>query len=94
MIKYYQQSNVFTIWRLNIAGMRGDNVESGRVAIKDSLAGVKFTSKQSSSGQAKFITFAVLLESVRDDYLQNELHHSTNRFLLSRKIQISPKDLL
>ena len=77
-----------------IAAMRGDNVESGRDAIEDSLAGVKFTSEQSSSGQRKIITFAALLESVRDDSLQNELRHGTNRFLLSRKIQISPEDLL
>ena len=77
-----------------IAATKGDNVESGRDSIEDSLAGVKFTSEQSSSGQRKIITFTVLLESVRDYSLQNELHHGMNRFLLSCKIQISPKDLL
>jgi hypothetical protein len=94
MIEYYQRSEAFAIRRLNIAAMRGEHAESGTDTSEDSLAGVKFTSEQSSSGQAKIITFTALLKSVRDDNLQNELHHATNRFLFSRKIQISPEDLL
>jgi hypothetical protein len=94
MIEYYQRSDAFAIRRLNITATRGEHAESGRDAIEDSLAGVKFTSEQSSSGQAKITTFATLLKSVRDEDLQNELRHATNRFLLSKKIKISPEDLL
>ena len=99
MIEYYQWSDAFAIRRLNLAATtivatKGDNVKSGRDSIEDSLAGVKFSSEQSFSGQRKIITFTVLLESVRDYSLQNELHHGMNRFLLSCKIQISPQDLL
>jgi len=99
MIEYYQWSNAFTIRRLNmavtrIAATRGDNVKSGQDAIEDSLAGVKFTSEQSSSRQRKIITFATLLESVHDGSHHNELRQGTNNFLLSRKIQISREDLL
>jgi hypothetical protein len=94
MIEYYLRSDAFAIRRLNIAAKRGENAESGRDSIEDSLAGVRFTSEQSSSVQAKTISFAQLLTSLRGEDLQNELCRATNRFLLSRKIKIGSNDLL
>jgi hypothetical protein len=94
MIEYYQWSDGFAIRRLNIAATRSSDVESSSNPTEDSLAGVKFTSEQSFSGQTKIVTFAMLLKSVLDDYLRNELLTETNRFLLSKKIQISPEDLV
>jgi len=55
---------------------------------------VKFTLEQRSSGQAKIVTFATLLEYVHDDHLENAIRHETNRFLQSRKIKIGSEDLL
>jgi len=94
MIENYLRSDAFAIRRLNIAARRGENAGTSRGTIGDSLAGVKFTSNQSSSGQAKIISFATLLASVQDDNLRNKLHHATNRFLLSRKIKIASDNLL
>jgi hypothetical protein len=94
MIEYYQQSDAVPIPRLNIAAMSSEYADSGSNSIEDSLAGIKFTCQKSSSGQAKITTFAMLLKSVRYEDLQNELHYPTNRFLLSKKIKISPEDLL
>jgi len=94
IIEYYQRSDTFAIRRLNIAATRGKNAESGRDTIEDSLPVVKFTSEQPSSGQAKIVTFAKLLESVHDNHLKNTIHHKTNRFLQSRKIKIGSEDLL
>jgi len=74
--------------------MRGENAESSRDTIEDSLPVVKFTLEQRSSGQAKIVTFATLHESVHDDHLENTIRHKTNRFLQSRKIKIGSEDLL
>jgi len=94
MIEYYHWNDVFVIWRLNIVGTRGDNNKSSRDTIKDSLAGMKFASEQTSIRQTKIITLTVLFKFVCYHYLQNALHYNTNRFLLFRKIQICLKDLL
>jgi len=94
IIEYYQRSDAFAIRRLNIAVTRGENTESGRDTIEDSLPFVKFTSEQHSSGQAKIVILATLLESVHDDNLENAIDHETNRFLQSRKIKIGSEDVL
>jgi hypothetical protein len=94
MIENYLRSDVFAIRRLNIAARRDENAGSSSGTIGDSLAGVIFTSNQSSSEQAKIISFATLLVSVRNDNLRNKLYHATNRFLLSRKIKIASDNLL
>jgi hypothetical protein len=49
MIEYYLRSDAFAIRRLNITARRGENAESGGDYIEDCLAGVRFTSEQSSS---------------------------------------------
>jgi len=94
IIEYYQRSDTFARRRLNIAATRGENAESGRDSIEDYLPVDKFTSEQPSSGQAKIVTFATLLESVPDDHLENTIRHETNCFLQSRKIKIGSEDLL
>jgi len=55
IINYYQWRDVFAIWSFNDAATRGENAESGSDSSEGTQAAVKFTSKQSSSGQAKII---------------------------------------
>ena len=89
MIKYYQRSDAFAIRRLNNSARRSEDD-----TCDDSPAGLKFTSDQNSSGPAKITTFAALLASVSDEHLRSALRQATNRFLVSRKVNIKSDDLL